>query len=330
MPSVSRRRNAMRPYPGFPCSAAPHREKPAAIIRKTVNQDTTCRTTSTRSAPRPLFPGLRSFYDIVVGPGLAVIRIAVRWSLLMHHWARSYAAISLYPSLHGAGIRWALPWIWAAFDHRVRRHRAHCFRLLRGSSPRRLRSSCSSSPRSLGKPGSPWLTAVTNTRCSGASSASRSRCGAGTILDRSQDRRQAPARRNSSRPIQWRIEHPVLSAIGPDQKGADHYWREALELTLLEQLRLAPMCARSSTIFCPMAASCRSPHLSQCRRCDDALASAGDRRGFPVFQSSSQARRAVGWSMRFPAAAWRWASRAFAPRVRTLRRARWTVPGPVR
>ena len=45
--------------------------------------------------PRPLFPGLRSFYDIVIPLAWPVIRIAVGWNLLVHGDP-------------------ALPWIWAA------------------------------------------------------------------------------------------------------------------------------------------------------------------------------------------------------------------------
>ena len=38
--------------------------------------------------PRLLFPGLRSFYDVVIPLAWPVIRIAVGWNLLVHGWAK--------------------------------------------------------------------------------------------------------------------------------------------------------------------------------------------------------------------------------------------------
>jgi putative oxidoreductase len=65
--------------------------------------------------PRPLFPGLRSFYDIVIPLAWPVIRIAVGWNLLVHGWGKVVRGPSAYirPFME-QGFDPALPWIWAA------------------------------------------------------------------------------------------------------------------------------------------------------------------------------------------------------------------------
>jgi len=65
--------------------------------------------------PRPLFPGLSSFYDIVIPLAWPVIRIAVGWNLLVHGWGKVARGPSAYirPFME-QGFDPALPWIWAA------------------------------------------------------------------------------------------------------------------------------------------------------------------------------------------------------------------------
>ena len=65
--------------------------------------------------PRLLFPGLQSFYDVVIPLSWPVIRIAVGWTLLVHGWGKVVRGPSAYvrPFME-QGFDPALPWIWAA------------------------------------------------------------------------------------------------------------------------------------------------------------------------------------------------------------------------
>ena len=65
--------------------------------------------------PRLLFPGLQSFYDVVIPLSWPVIRIAVGWTLLVHGWGKVVRGPPAYvrPFME-QGFDPALPWIWAA------------------------------------------------------------------------------------------------------------------------------------------------------------------------------------------------------------------------
>ena len=130
--------------------------------------------------PRLLFPGLRSFYDVAIPLAWPVIRIAVGWTLLVHGWGKVVRGPSAYvrPFME-QGFDPALPWIWAALIIEFVGGIALILGLFTRFFAAAAAIEFSSSPCFIGKPGSPGSTAVTNTRCSGASSASRSRCGAG-------------------------------------------------------------------------------------------------------------------------------------------------------
>ena len=119
-------------------------------------------------------------------------------------------------------------------------------------------------------------------------------------------------------------------AVGPDQKRADQYWREALELTqLAEQLgftnvRTVEHYFQSYGGYSPdplIFLSAAAAMTRSIRLVTGAV--------LPVFNIRSSSPARSGWWMRFPAAAWRWASRA--PSCPTSSRAsasRWTRAAP--
>ena len=130
--------------------------------------------------PRPLFPGLRSFYDIVIPLAWPVIRIAVGWNLLVHGWGKVARGPSAYirPFME-QGFDPALPWIWAALIIEF----VGGIALILGLFTRFFAAAAAIELLIITalywKTGFSWLNRGYETRCSGASSASRSRCGAG-------------------------------------------------------------------------------------------------------------------------------------------------------
>jgi putative oxidoreductase len=65
--------------------------------------------------PKPLFPGLKSFYEIAIPLAWPVIRIAAGWNLLVHGWGKVTRGPSAFVrGFTELGFDPALAWIWAA------------------------------------------------------------------------------------------------------------------------------------------------------------------------------------------------------------------------